>query len=158
VSDTEKEAKKKKEPINFLPVNDRANAVLPSAALGKVIEWKDGKPIPVTKPILSKDKIANIAQAAISLEYREEDDVLGIDKEYYGLSIAEVLFIKMARSAASTGDIKVISALLDRVLGKPKQEVESKNLNMTYQDFLEQLARNEGEVNGNSEGEIIEHT
>ena len=52
---------------------------------------------------------------------------------------AEVMIVKLARSAAG-GDQEATSMLLDRVLGRPKQSVESKNLSMTYADVLKEKA------------------
>jgi hypothetical protein len=87
--------------------------------------------------MLTKPQIETLAAVALSLPY---DDPLGLDPEFDGMTNAEVMMVRMARKAAA-GDLSVASELLDRVLGRPKQSVESKSLNLTYEDFLKEAAR-----------------
>ena len=63
-----------------------------------------------------------------------------IDADLEGMTNGEVMMLQMSRSAAR-GDHKAADMLLDRILGKPKMVSESKNLNLNYQDYLEELAR-----------------
>ena len=74
------------------------------------------------------------------MTYTQEDDILGIYPELYGLSYVEAATIQLARQAAN-GDQKAIEMLLDRNIGKPKQTNENKNMNMTYQDFLDAISK-----------------
>ena len=146
---------------------------LKGGALRRTITWgRDGLPVPTNVPLLSKPGIENLAVVAASLPYKVPDLVLPpapavdaskMDAERYelekarliaeheaelefdGLTNAEVMFIKIARRAAS-GDSAAENTLLDRMLGKPKQSVESKNLNLTYEDLLREKAARGSEV------------
>lgn len=137
-------------------------------ALRRTITWgPDGLPVPTTAPLLSKSGIENLAVVAASLPYKvpelvlppapeldaskivneryeqERDRLIAEHEkelEFDGLTNAEVMFIKIARRAASGGDSAAENTLLDRMLGKPKQSVESKNLNLTYEDLLREKA------------------
>lgn len=62
------------------------------------------------------------------------------DREY---TLYEIMKIKEAEYAAATGNYKAVQAIDDRQLGKPKQSVESVNMNVSYTDFLESLALQE---------------
>lgn len=51
----------------------------------------------------------------------------------------EVAAIRHARKAAS-GDFKATQDILDRIMGKPKQSVESTTTTLNYLDYLDYLA------------------
>lgn len=104
----------------------------------KYIKWVDGVPTPASKRTLQVKDIQQVIKAAASLPFGEEDDVLGICPDFYGLSYMEVAAIRLAKRAAM-GDKEATSMLLDRTVGRPKQSVESTNLNMTYQEYLESI-------------------
>jgi len=106
----------------------------------KIIEWINGVPIPKTERILNEGDVQAVVKAASSMTYTQEDDILGIYPELYGLSYVEAATIQLARQAAN-GDQKAIEMLLDRNIGKPKQTNENKNMNMTYQDFLDAISK-----------------
>lgn len=102
-----------------------------------MIVWgADGLPMATGVPTITKAGLEELAVASLSLTY---DDPLGIYPEFKGMSNAEVMMVRMARKAAD-GDISVAAMLLDRVLGKPKQSVESKNVSFSYEDYLKALA------------------
>ena len=46
--------------------------------------------------------------------------------------------------AAARGDLTALSQAEDRILGKPKQQVESIQISATLEDFLEKVAEKEG--------------
>ena len=110
----------------------------------RVLVWKDGLPTPVDDVLISKAGIEQSMRAALSLKYRGYWDVdkqdWVIEAEFLGMTNIEVLAIRMAQGAAN-GDLDMMKQILDRTLGKPKQSVESVNMNMSYQDFLEQKAK-----------------
>ena len=60
------------------------------------------------------------------------------------MSNIEVMWIRLAEKAAN-GDTGAMNMMFDRILGKPKQSVETASVSMTYQDFLEQLKRSENQ-------------
>ena len=56
------------------------------------------------------------------------------------MSNIEVMWIRLAEKAAN-GDMGAMSMMFDRLLGKPKQSVETASVSMTYQEFLKELAK-----------------
>ena len=65
-----------------------------------------------------------------------------IDVEFEGKTNGEVAMMRLTEAAAR-GDLKALDMLMDRVTGKPKITTENKNLNLTYEDLLDQIARKE---------------
>lgn len=97
----------------------------------------NGVPVPSSAPLLSKQNVEDLAVAALSLPY--VGDPLGLYPEFDGMTNAEVMLVKLARQAAD-GSMDATEILLDRVLGRPKQSVESKTFRMTYEDLLREKA------------------
>lgn len=65
------------------------------------------------------------------------------DKRYEGLSKIEVAQHKLMDKAAA-GDTQALQQIENRILGMPKQQVESLNINATLESFLENVANKEG--------------
>lgn len=109
---------------------------------GKFIKWVDGMPVPVCRQVINKTSVKKLAESVLSIPY-----ILDIaDKDLEGLPIAEVMLIKLAQRAAG-GDMEALNTLLDRVIGKPKQFSESVTMKVSYQEFLEQIAKQEQPIN-----------
>lgn len=123
----------------------------------RMIVWgPDGVPRPSSVPALTPQGIGDLAAVALSLPYKIADVPPNLpdkehqeavqrreeEMEFEGMTNAEVMIIKLARSAAG-GDQEATSMLLDRVLGRPKQSVESKSMTMTYADVLKEKAARE---------------
>jgi hypothetical protein len=133
----------------------------------RMIAWTpEGLPVPVSVPMLSKAGIEELATAALSLPYKIEplalvdipasappelqsrlqiendaaEKAYEAELEFQGMTNAEVMIVKLARAAAR-GDKDATASMLDRVLGKPKQSVESKSMKLTYEDYLKEMAR-----------------
>jgi len=124
----------------------------------RMIVWgPDGVPRPSSTITVSKQGIEDLAAVALSLPYkiaeippdlpdkehkaavlRQEEEM-----EFEGMTNVEVMLVKLARSAAA-GDPEATGMLLDRVLGRPKQSVESKSMTMTYADVLKEKASRAG--------------
>lgn len=104
----------------------------------KLIKWVDDKPVPVTERMLSSDHVHDLVSCAASLPYNAEDDFYDLFPELYGLSYLEVALIKLAQQAAG-GSLGATEALLDRIVGKPKQSIEKKTINLSYQDLLDSI-------------------
>lgn len=66
----------------------------------------------------------------------------GDDPAYLGKTRLEAALLSLAR--ASTTDPEARREFIDRIMGKPKQRVDSTNVSLTLSGFLEQIA--EGEV------------
>ncbi len=109
-----------------------------------VIGWKNGLPEITYKEMLSKEIIADLPLVAISMPYKRSDEevLLGIDTDLEGLTIAEVMNIRMARKAAN-GDKEAFKLIQDRVLGRPKQQIESTKISMSYSDYLDSITEEE---------------
>jgi hypothetical protein len=121
--------------------------VAPVTTGGKLIRWVNGQPVPTYAPPLNKDQMSNLITAALSTEYKGDlDPVTGepynFNIRFTGMTCAEVMAIRLAEKAAA-GDSKSITEILDRILGKPKQSVESVGVKMNYRDYLNFLAVNE---------------
>ena len=118
-----------------------------------MIQWVNGVPEP-TYGNINPSSIKQLATIALSLpyegDYNEELGINVIDPRFEGMSNAEVMWVRMAEKAAA-GDIDAAKTILDRVLGKPKQSVETTTMTLTYPEFLEHLARQEEKAkNGNA--------
>ncbi len=107
-----------------------------------IIKWVDGKPVPTEREIITKEAVADLPITVMSVPYKRTplEIEFGIDADLEGMTNGEVMMLQMSRSAAR-GDHKAADMLLDRILGKPKMVSENKNLNLSYQDYLEELTR-----------------
>ena len=110
--------------------------------LDQKIVWEGGKPVAKYTKIIDKEAVADLPLAVIGLPYKREplEVELGIDVEFEGMSNAEVMMLKMARSAAN-GNRADRRDLLDRILGKPKTSAEVKTVKVDYNDYLKDLAK-----------------
>lgn len=99
-------------------------------------------PMPYTDFVLPKERITDVLLAALALPYAGTKDPVtqevSVEPEYFGLSNAEVMALKIANRAAG-GDLDAAKLILDRILGKPKQQVETTNLNLTLGEYLSQI-------------------
>ncbi len=108
------------------------------------IDWGTGVAVVKHKQLLPTEVIREVATAAVSRLYErtEEEIFLNIDPHFEGMTNAEVMNIRLARKAAQ-GDLPSYNALSDRILGKPKQAVESIKVNMSYSDYLDKVSEEE---------------
>ncbi len=112
-----------------------------------VIKWVDGKPVPTEREIITKEAVSELPITVMSIPYRRTplEKEFGIDADLEGMTNGEVMMLRMSESAAR-GDHKAADMLLDRILGKPKMVSENKNINVSYQDYLLEIARkNDGD-------------
>lgn len=130
---------------------ETSNSFLPPAKPNKaMIEWVNGVPEPCYGYI-NPSSIKKLAVAAASIPYSGEWDadleMNIIEPRFEGLTNVEVMWIKVAEKAAR-GDLDATNMMLDRILGKPKQSVESTSMTMSYQEFLNMVAKQENGGNG----------
>lgn len=110
----------------------------------KLIHWdKDGIPRPHTDWLLPKNRIDDVLMAAMALPYDGSPDPnmpgeIILEPEYVGLTNIEVACIKQAKKAAS-GDLESLKFTVERLLGKPKQQVEQTTVTMSLKEYLETL-------------------
>ncbi|MBT5303851.1 MAG: hypothetical protein HOL31_02075 [Candidatus Scalindua sp.] len=111
------------------------------------VVWEDGSPRVVYKQMITKEVLDDLPIAALSLPYKRtpKEIMLDEDVEFEGLTNAEVMNIRLARRAAA-GEMEAIKTIQDRVLGRPKQSIESKSITQTYTEYLEMVAQEEEEL------------
>ena len=96
-------------------------------------------PMPVGKDV----DISKFAETRLETIVR--DNYTGDDPRFVGKSRLEATLLSLADDAPH--DPGARTELLDRVMGKPKQRVDSTNVNITLSGFLQQVAEKEkGEV------------
>lgn len=110
---------------------------------GKLIAWENNVPVPVYVPPVTKGGISQMMHTALSMPYmgqydQDTGEYVDIEPRFVGLTNLEVMTIRAAEKGAR-GSLKAMDMLLDRTLGKPKQEIESKVMTLTYQDVLDTL-------------------
>ncbi len=109
-----------------------------------MIKWVDGKPVPAHTKMINKEAVSQLPLTVFSLPYKRTklEKEKGIAQEFEGMSNAEVAMIRLA-DAAAHGDQKALDMLQDRIVGKPMVSTENKNINLTYEDLLDSIARKE---------------
>lgn len=137
---------------DLLIVEDN-KGVLPSELSSKnayvepYIVWENGVPVQKHKVVITKQDIQSMKyHAAVQMYHGEWDPVNECyipDKRYEGLSKIEVAQHRLMDKAAS-GDTAALFQIENRMLGMPKQQVESLNINATLEGFLEKVAQGEG--------------
>lgn len=122
-----------------------SNSFQPPAKGQKVmITWVNGVPEPTYGKIVNVQSVKKLAQVAASLPYEgewdEELEMFIIEPRFKGMSNVEVMWVRLAEKAAN-GDVGAMGMIFDRILGKPKQSVETASVSMTYQEFLTELSK-----------------
>lgn len=107
---------------------------------GPVIVRPPGSKCPI--PIGKDTNISQIAESC--LETVASDKYTGDDPRFQGKTRLEAAVLSLAEDAPH--DPQARTEFLDRVMGKPRQRVDSTNLNVTLSGFLEQLAEEESET------------
>lgn len=124
-----------------------SNDFQPPAGQKVMITWVNGVPEPTYTKIVSAQSVKKLAQVAASLPYEGEwDEDLGtyiLEPRFKGMTNIEVMWVRLAEKAAN-GDKEAMNMMFDRILGKPKQSVETASVSMTYQEFLKELSKQSG--------------
>lgn len=120
-----------------------------SVVLRRLVVWgPDGTPVLTTEPVITKAQINDLYMAAAAQPY-VPDPHNPQDAQYAGLTCAEVIVRKQIILAARTGEAETV---MDRLVGRPKQSVESTKLTLTYEDTLKEIARKAGIPHGRPAG------
>ena len=149
--------------LNFVPTNDPETVSQAIVDLkksptrigrtNKFIRWENGVPVPCYGQSLQANNFKDLSLLAFSLPYEGEiDKETGeriIDPEFVGMTNAEVMYVKLGQYAAQ-GDLDAATFLLDRIIGKPKQQTENLSVKMGYQEFLEALSEQDNPNNPNN--------
>ena len=108
----------------------------------RLVNIVDGVPIPYTEMVLPKSALDDVLLAALSLPYIGQycpiEKCVVLEDEFLNLTNMEVAAIKTARKAAS-GQTEDFRFVLERLLGKPKQQVENTNVNVSLAEYLKAL-------------------
>ena len=76
-----------------------------------------------------------------------------LEPEFVGLTHGQVVMSRQFQMAVR-GDGAAVDRILDRMIGKPEQVNKNLNVNGTYKEFLEEVAKAEGLLDAN--GEVID--
>lgn len=108
---------------------------------------ENGVPVKKHRVVMKKEDIQEMKYHAAQQMYVGDWDPIAqdyvVDERYVGMTKLEVAQHKQM-DAAARGDLKALEQIEDRVLGKPKQQVESVQISATLEDFLEKVAQQEG--------------
>lgn len=116
-----------------------------------LFEWVEDLPRPRTSRTMQKEQLSMLHNAALGLPYRgvwnpATQSYVMDDPAFAGATYGEVMVWKLVHKAAVDGDMPAIKEVLDRVLGKPKQALETKSMTMSYSEFLEASAAEEAKT------------
>ena len=110
-------------------------------AVSSYLEWVDGMPIPKFAPSATKGSTTALIAAAASVPFTAPSERTA--DRFANMTVLEVAAIRLMEAAAD-GDTTATREVFDRILGKPKQETQNVSVNATYQDYLQQIAIEEG--------------
>lgn len=102
-----------------------------------LLVWKEGIPYLANTPAKisesPREKILSLLEKSLDLPYDGKDPAL------QGLTCGEAMVINLTRDA-SYGSHEARTAILDRLLGRPKQSIESVQLTGDLNSFLSKVA------------------
>lgn len=105
-----------------------------------LVRWVDDVPHPTVGKSLAKQQLAAVQLAMLSAPYlgtyNPDTGLHEIEPGFENTTNFTAAALKLAMKAAS-GDVQAYNAALDRVIGKPKQAVESVNMSMSYTEWLD---------------------
>jgi hypothetical protein len=103
-----------------------------------LLEWREGVPYLVSAPVKLSEAPENSLRAllrkCLDLPYD------GKDPSLQGLTQGEAMIVNLSRDAAA-GFPEARTAILDRFLGRPTQNIQSVNLSGDLNSFLDKVAR-----------------
>lgn len=112
---------------------------------GPIVIRPPGSTLPI--PVGRDTDIAKKAQTC--LETVANDLYIGQDERFIGKTKLEAAVLSLADAATVYESAR--TEFLDRVMGKPKQRVDSTTITMDLTSFLRQLAEEDRKVNGSEE-------
>lgn len=118
---------------------------------GNLFSWQDpNSPTAKNGAKFSKSQMQGMFEAVMALPYKgvwePQLQEYIIEDDYIGLTNGEVVAMKLTELAVR-GDMKAINQILDRMLGKPKQQTESVKMTMGLTEYLEAMAQEEAQNN-----------
>lgn len=108
-----------------------------------LIRWTDdGVPVPIEGLKMGPNAVKEYLSAAGGLLYEGEPLPEGgryLDPKYVGMTNLQVALVRLTESAAN-GNLDSLDKVLDRLIGKPKQQTESVTVSVSLNDHLERIA------------------
>lgn len=107
-----------------------------------MVKIVNGRPVPYYVEPFDPDELKMLAGSAFATPYKPTmwDTAEDIER-FTGMSNAQVASLKQAEQAAGGLDPKdrlsSYRELMDRIVGKPKQQTENLNVNITLNDFID---------------------
>lgn len=119
------------------------NRKLPKPKTGAFVVWRNGLPYPEFGEPHTPETMLGLIKATARLPYEPQLDpttqqIPPDEQKFVGMDMLEVANYKRAQRAA-TGSLEDLKSIEDRVIGKPKQQIESVQINATLQEWLEAL-------------------
>lgn len=101
------------------------------------LAWVNGEPRIVGRPDVfdkrqAEQRLRDLMKVSLNLPYS------GPEPELQGLTNGEAMIVQMARQAAA-GNRDARQDILDRIMGRPQQNIKSLRVNADLNDFLDQL-------------------
>jgi len=122
---------------------------------GKWLDYVDGKLTPGYTDPTTVQQVKDFFPAVLALPYEPQKvhgEIPPEEEKLRGLTVGEVIVYRQAMLAASNPNVvapdeitKAAQFVIDRVIGKPKQIVESTQVNVTYSDLLAKWAKEDEE-------------
>lgn len=149
---------------NEVPSAHSVPSVPSNAYIEPYISWENGLPVKKHKVVISNADISEMKYHAAAQVYQGEWDPVNEcyipDPRYNGMSKIEVAQHKLMDLAAS-GDTNALTQVENRLIGLPKQTVESLSIKGSLEDFLSNVLQNEnnesnGFINGCITADILD--
>ena len=93
-----------------------------------------GNILPIGQQQITPAEIMEQIKSVVCMQYE------GGDVNKLGMTLIEAALYSAAKSAAE-GDLDALEKLLNRIMGKPIQQVQNLNMNASLKDFLDGVVR-----------------
>lgn len=98
------------------------------------------RPVPTYQPAYTDNQLKALQRAALSNPYKPQPDpetgfIPEHERAYEGMTAYEVALDRRAQLAAQ-GDMIALDQMENRALGKPKQQIEQTNVNITFSEIV----------------------
>lgn len=113
-----------------LPTVMHIRESLPMTVLGR-----GGNPVVIEDPVRFRNDLSAMVMAQMTAGYMEREE---FDELARKGSMIEIATIKMLRKACE-GELPAYNSMMDRVLGKSVQNTKNVNVNITYEDVINDL-------------------
>ena len=103
---------------------------------GSGVALVDGEVVPVGRGQITPAQILEQFKSVVALPYS------GKEADKIGMTLIEAALYSAAKKAAD-GDTDAMEKILNRLMGKPLQQVQNLNMTTTLKEFLDAIARTE---------------